>query len=169
MIDWYFIKGFDSVFNLTCTVKAAAEPEKTEAFLFDTNFLIFDFCCSRILDSLLDTNIRFLKLNKHTEKCSEISSRIKQSPPFHGNPCNSCRKQQANLVRGKGKYYPQPRVTQKTESDLKLTAREGTWAAELPASRRYTAPAGPGERLGRALEPVANQWVSHSELGGGWQ
>ena len=81
-------------------------------------------------------------------------------------PCESLqqlqREQQANLVRGKGKYYPQPRITQKMERDLKLTTREGTRVAQLPASR-----AGPGELLGRALEPVVNQRVSHSELGGG--
>ena len=45
-------------------------------------------------------------------------------------PCESLqqlqREQQANLVRGKGKYYPQPRITQKMERDLKLTTREGT-------------------------------------------
>lgn len=137
-----------------------------EAFPSDTNFLIF-YSCSRILDSLLDTNIRFLKLKKHAQKCSKISSRIKQSPPFHESLQQLQREQQANLVRGKGKYYPQPRITQKMERDLKLTTREGTPSGR--SSRppvRYSSPGLAWRAPWQSLNQLSTSRVSHSGLGG---
>lgn len=75
-------------------------------------------------------------------------------------PCESLqqlqRKQQANLARGKGKYYPEPRITQKVERDLELTTREGTHVWELLTSRALEQP-----RLGPA-SCLAEPWNQSS-------
>lgn len=84
-------------------------------------------------------------------------------------PCESLqqlqREQQANLVRGKGKYYPQPRITQKMERDLKLTTREGTRVVQLPASRALQQP-----RLGleSSLAELWNQLSTSESPTLGW-
>lgn len=108
-------------------------------------------------------------MQKHPGKWSKTSSRGKQSPPFHVNPCNSCRgSSKPARVRGKGKHYPWPRNARKMARELAQGVNKEkdphVWEA-LPSQQPRLGPAHSPAELWSPLSSTEAPTQSLAEAG----